>query len=1221
MYFDPRLFGLTQGVRLRIAFAAVLGLIAVGAGVSRLAVSGVIIYRVLTGQASFSALAMPLLTIAAMIVVRSLFQYWQNSVSHHTANVVKIKLREEAYQHALKLGPGYADRNRTGDLVLTLVEGIERLEIFFGQYLSQIIVSAIAPIAIFAYMVTLDLYIALIFLGFALATLAVPAAFHRWNRDNSYRRRRSYGELGSDFLDSVQGLATLKSFGQSKQRGKELEQRIQNLYRSTMGVVAANQATSGTSILFMTTGAAVALAVGAVRVSNGDMDLRPLLIVLMLGVEVFRPMRELVNLYHQGMATLSAAQSVFGILDEPVTILEPEAATETLVTEIEPDITFEDVTFGYDGGYRSALQDVSFQLRKGETLGVVGASGAGKSTLVWLMYRFHDPQTGTIKIGGHDLRSIPLNTIRDNIAVVTQDTYLFHGTVADNLRFGKPDATPHELEDAARAANAHEFISRLPHGYETVVGERAARLSGGQRQRLAIARALLKDAPILLLDEALSSVDAENETVIQDALDRLMENRTTLVIAHRLSSVINADRILVLDEGQVAEIGTHAELIAAGGTYAGLMRQQTQTDQRKNLPLVAHGRIEENLAAPSAPSAHPPPELPNLNTGHHHATTSRAPTDEQEINIRSWSVWMRLLGLVRPVKWQFLITVVLGMLNHGSVIIFGALSALLVGAVFRDEPLNTLVILVCTLAPLSALLFYLESWQAHDMAFRLLARMRIDLYEKLEPLAPAYMVRRRSGDFVSVVGGDVETVEYFFAHAVSPMIVAILIPGGLLIALSVIAWPIAAVLAPFLVAVAVSPFFANSRIERLGDEIRGRIGDIHAYMVDSIQGMREITAFGRGADRTGELTQKGWDHAGHLVRFQKSQAFQIGFIEAMMGLGGLAVMAMGVWLVLEGQIERTYLPLVSVLALASFSPITELARTMKQMMETLAASRRILAIHDEKVPVQDGPGVAALPADAVPQRQTFHTSESNDERPSVDFEQVEFAYSQGDPQALANVSLDIASGSTVAIVGRSGAGKTTIAYLMMRFWDPDRGEIELSGNRLNQFKLDDLRGRMALVAQDTYLFNNTIRENIRLGRQNATDQDVEQAASQANAADFIDSFPDGYDTEVGERGMQLSGGQRQRVAIARSILKNAPLLILDEATSHLDAISETAVRDALDRLMEGRTTVVIAHRLSTIRNADNILVLDEGKVVEQGTHDQLLTRHGLYAQLVNTQMA
>ena len=1203
MYFDWRLFGLTRGVRLRILFAAALGLIAVGAGVSRLAVSGVVIYRVLAGQASFSALALPLSIIAALIVVRSLFQYWQNAVSHHTANIVKIRLRHDVYEHALKLGPGYFDRNRTGDVVLTLVEGIERLETFFGQYLSQIIVAVIAPMAIFAYMVTLDLYIALIFFVFAFLTLAVPAMFNRWNRDSSFRRRKAYGELGSDFLDSVQGLATLKAFGQSKSRGMALSQRAHRLYRSTMGVVAANGATSGASIFFMATGAAVALAVGAVRVSSGDMELRPLLIVLMLGVEVFRPMRELANLYHQGMNVLASMQSVFGIMDEPVEVVDSGSVAGRPVPEVRPEVSFEGVTFGYDGGQRHALQDVSFELREGETLGVVGASGAGKSTLVWLMYRFYDPQAGSIRLGGRDLRELPLRTIRDNISVVTQDTYLFHGTVADNLRFGKPDATPRDLEEAARAANAHEFISHLPHGYDTLVGERAVRLSGGQRQRLAIARALLKDSPILLLDEALSSVDAENESIIQGALNRLMENRTTLVIAHRLSSVINADRILVLNEGRTVEIGTHAELIAADGTYAGLMRQQTQM----GVGEVASGAAE--MARPHVAADHAP-DLSHLSTGHghHHPAPSRSSDDHDGVNIRSLAVWIRLFGLVRPVRFQFLITVAMGVLHHGSVIILGALSALLVGAVFRDEPLTTLIVLVCVLSALSSFLFYLETWQAHDMAYRLLARMRVDLYDKLEPLAPAYMVKRRSGDFVSVVGGDVETVEFFFGHAVSPMIVAILIPGGLLVALAFIAWPVAAVLAPFLAAVAISPFFANTRIERLGNEIRVRMGDMHAFMVDSIQGMREIMAFGRGADRNDELTDKSWAYAAHLVRFQKSQAFQIGFMEAMMGLGGLAVLAMGVWLVLEGQIDRTDLPLVSVLALASFSPVTELARTMKQMMETLAASRRILAIHDEAVPVQDGPGVAG-PAD-----------ERLSATPSIQVQEVAFAYSDHDPQALVDVSFEIGSGKTVAIVGRSGAGKTTSAYLMMRFWDPDQGSIALEEHRLDQFRLDDLRGRMALVAQDTYLFNNTIRENIRLGRQDATDSEVEEAARQANAVEFIASFPDGYDTLVGERGMQISGGQRQRIAIARAILKNAPVLILDEATSHLDAISEATVRDALNRLMEGRTTVVIAHRLSTIRDADNILVLDQGQVIEQGTHQQLLDRGGLYAQLVSAQL-
>jgi ATP-binding cassette subfamily C protein CydCD len=457
------------------------------------------------------------------------------------------------------------------------------------------------------------------------------------------------------------------------------------------------------------------------------------------------------------------------------------------------------------------------------------------------------------------------------------------------------------------------------------------------------------------------------------------------------------------------------------------------------------------------------------------------------------------------------------------------------------------------------------------------------------------------------MGGDIELVEFFFAHTITPAFVAILVPAAVLATLGVIAWPLALVLAPFLIAVAISPFYAQKRSEQLGEEVRGQIGEVHAHMVDSIQGLREVSAFGRGPTRTAEIVRNGWRYAHFQLRFLKSQASQVGFIEAMTALGGLAVLALGLWFKLQGSISRPELILAVILSVAAFAPVSDIARTMKQLLETLAAARRLFAIHDEPVPVTDGPGVALA-------------ANTESRAPSLRFEGVDFSYGPGEPQALYHVSFTAEPGQTVALVGRSGAGKSTCANLLMRFWDPSHGSIALDGHDLRDFTLDDLREHIALVTQDTYLFNTTIRENLRLGRQDADDAAVEEASRQANAHQFITSFPDGYDTLVGERGMQLSGGQRQRVSIARALLKNSPLLVLDEATSHLDAVNEQQVRNALERLMEGRTTLVIAHRLSTIRNADRIVVLDAGKVVEQGNHDELLEAHGLYSQLVSTQL-
>ena len=1210
MYFSPRLFGMTEGFRLRIFLAALVGLLAVAAGIGRLAISGVVIARVFQG-AAFSTLTVPLVAVAALIVLRGYFQYLRDIISDHTASEIKIRLRTRLYRHALALGPGYFDQRRTGDVLMFLVDGVENLEAFFGQYLPQFFVAAIAPVLIFGFMAALDLQIGIIFLGFAIFTFLVPSVVHRMTRHLSLARRDSYGALGADFLDSVQGLATLKAFGQSRQRGEQLARRARHLYRSTMRVFVVDGSSSAATILGISAGAAVALAWGAMRVTSGDLELLTLLIVLMLGAEVFRPLRELTQLYHQGMVAMASAEGVFALLDSPVTIQGPitprpatQAASDSGDTPsqpggLTPEIRFEGVTMGYEGGRRRALEDVSFELHAGETLGLVGASGAGKTTIVSLILRFLDPQQGRILLGGRDLKELPLDQIREQIAVVNQDTYLFHGTVAENLRLGRADATREEMEAAARTANAHKFIAALPQGYDTTIGERGVKLSGGEAQRIAIARALLKSAPILVLDEALSSVDAQNEAAIQQALERLMADKTTLVIAHRLSSVVGADRILVLDEGELVESGSHGELVTANGAYARLMANQ-QTSPEQDLivatlpPTNEGGTIHEKDYHSTAEG------LGGLNQPPVVSQRAASPT--------TWTVWTRLLGLVRPRRAELGLSLVSGLVYNGAIVGLGAISALLVGEIFKGGETGLLLILLALFVSIASLARWGEAWASHDLAYRLLATMRIDIYNKLEPLAPAYMVRRRSGDLASIVGGDIEAVENFYAHVITPAMVAVLIPSGVLLALAFVAWPLALVLAPFLIAAAASPFFAQKRSERPANEMRRRLGDMNAHMVDSIQGMRETVAFGQGHLMTRDIVEKGRNFARHRMRFLKAQAFQASYIESITALGGIAVLTVGIWLVVEGHMVRAVLPLATLLALTSFAPVAEVARTLRQFMETLAASHRIFQIHDEPVAVKDGAGVSE-PHTGGPTRA-----------PSISFEDVMFFYGPGQRPALQNVTIAAEAGQTLALVGRSGAGKTTCAHLLLRFWDPGSGRVMLQGHDLRQYKLDTLRSQIALVSQDTYLFNSSLRDNLRMAKQDATDSEIEEAARLANAHEFIEAMPDGYDTLAGERGRQLSGGQRQRISIARALLKDTPVLILDEATSHLDAVNERQVREALHRLMEGRTTLVIAHRLSTVRDADRIVVLDSGRVVEEGSHQHLLAAGGLYAQLVSTQI-
>ncbi len=1191
-HVDGRLWAMTKGVRGRIGSTVAVGIISTVVGVVRLALLGWLLGQVFRGIPLVDLLP-GFFGVAAIMIIRAGLEYWRQLIAHETAAKVQRSLRQKIFNKVCDLGPGWFGLRRTGGVITTMVEGVEQLEIYFGEYLPHLAVSLLTPFIIFTFVAFLDFDIATIFLVFALLTMFGPLLLKHWDRRAQEFRKTAYADFAAEFLDSIQGLATLKAFGQSTARGAFLAEKAHAVFRATMGVLLTSQAQRGIADASIAIGAALAIAIGAYKVSAETLPMIHLLMILLMGVEVFRPLRELRDLAHKGLVGQAAAQALFELFDAKSLIDDVPPAPEPL--ELEPSVAFKGVYFSYPGGNRGAHSDMNFVVPAGKRIAFVGSSGAGKSTISKLLLRFHDPDQGQVTIGDRDLRDMSFSQIRQRMAVLSQDTYLFHGTVEDNLRFGKQDASSEEIDAAVRAANAHEFITDLPNGYDTIIGERGVRLSGGQRQRIAIARALLRNAPILVLDEALSSVDAENEAVILEALDRLMRGRTVLIFAHRLSSVIGADCIMVVDEGQIVESGTHDELIELKGAYQRLMG--TQIREPGGVSVIDPVSKQKNSIDEVEG------DLPGYDPNR--------PMEQSDSILRAEGLgWLGLIAylmrLAQPWAGQLTLTFVLGVARVAAFIGVGAVSALIVANLRQGEPFQDLLVWLAITAPLAGILHWLESWQAHDMAFRLLAQMRIDLFNKLDKLAPAYLLRRRTGDLVAMATHDVEMVEYFFAHTITPAFVAILVPA-IVIALEVwFGWLLAIALIPFLAFVGLSPFLARKRVDRLGSKAREALGLLNAHASDTIQGLAEIIAFQREDIRADEFDKITSHH--HVIRlpFLRDMSLQAVAVEAATGLGGLAVVLAGATMVQAGELERAFLPLLTMLAMAAFLPVSEISNIGRQLADTLGSTRRLFAVHEEPVLIEDGPGV-----DLVGKTNSGV---------SLSLEDVSFAYHGTAQRALANVTFEVPPGKTLALVGSSGAGKTTVAHMLLRFWDPIIGRVLMAGHDLCEFKQEALRQQIALVTQDTYLFNTTLGENIRMARPDASDAEVVEAVRRSALESMVKDMPEGLDTRVGERGMRLSGGQRQRVAIARAFLKDAPVLILDEATSHLDAVNEALVHNALENLMADRTTIVIAHRLSTVRGADCIVVLDTGRVMDIGTHAELISRRGIYARLVARQM-
>ncbi|XP_068640253.1 ABC transporter B family member 13-like [Aristolochia californica] len=874
-------------------------------------------------------------------------------------------------------------------------------------------------------------------------------------------------------------------------------------------------------------------------------------------------------------------------------------------------IQFCKVSFSYPSRPNVVFQDLSLTIGAGRTFAVVGPSGSGKSTIISMVERFYDPTSGNILLDGHDLKTLQLKWLRGQMGLVSQEPALFATSIMGNILYGRESASMDHIIEAAKAANAHNFIQALPQGYHTQVGEGGTQLSGGQKQRIAIARAVLRCPKILLLDEATSALDSESELIVQEALERIMVGRTTIIVAHRLSTIRDVDTIVVLNNGKVVESGTHLELISTRGEYADLVRLQGS----ENLEQQTQESSKESMDSSGTSNRF---EIPNNQTNGQSsvdlATGDQPSNNHQASRSASKPSISKLVRLNAP-EWPFAVLGSVGAILSGMetpLFAFGITHCL--SAFYSTDmhhmkhQIQSISLIFVGGALVTVPIYLLQNYYFTLMGERVTKRVRLAMFTAILQNEVGWfdLDENNSGSLASALAADATLVRSALADRVSTIIQNLsLVVTAFLIAFF-LSWRLAAVVIatfPLLISASIAEQLS---IKGFGGDYTQAYGRATAIAREAITNIRTVASFNaenRIINQFHEELNKPNKQA--LVRGHIS-----GFGYGLSQFFAFSSYALGLWYASEliksrvssfGDLMKAFMVLV-ITALA----IAETLSLAPDIVKGTQALASVFGILERKPKINPSDSTSDLVAEI---------------RGDIEFRNVHFKYPvRPDITVFNGLNLRVSSGSSLALVGPSGSGKSSVIALLMRFYDPSSGAILIDGRNIRGLNLRSFRLKIGLVQQEPALFSSTVYDNIAYGKEGATEIEIYKAAKAANAHGFISRMPEGYHTYVGERGVQLSGGQKQRVAIARAILKNPTILLLDEATSALDTASEKEVQEALDLLMEGRTTVVVAHRLSTVRDADRIAVLQAGRVVESGSHNELIDRpQSVYNHLVRLQ--